>query len=135
MADDDKDDFIILQQAAEKARTKINITYAANWIDLWRQLLKTLPDVIFLDLNMPVKDGFDCLYSLRQETRFQKLPIVIYSTSTNRTDIDKAYIAGANYFIIKPNTLEEITHLLDRISSMNKQQLISIPAREEFIIL
>lgn len=51
MADDDKDDFYILQQAAKKTSEPLKISYVANWIELWRFLIKTLPDVLFPDLS------------------------------------------------------------------------------------
>ncbi len=106
MADDDRDDFIILQEAAEKAGEDFEITYTSNWLELWRSVMKALPDAIFLDLNMPVKDGIECLKLLRAEGKYDKLPVIIYSTSTNKNDIDKAYEAGANYYIIKPDSFE-----------------------------
>jgi CheY-like chemotaxis protein len=135
MADDDKDDFYILQEAAKKAGNEIQLSYAANWMDLWRSLLKTLPDLIFLDLNMPVKDGFECLQLLRKESRYNSVPIIIYSTSINKNDIDKAYTLGANYFIVKPNSLEEIASMLKKLYALGKEALTSIPPREEFIII
>jgi len=135
MADDDKDDFLILQQAAQKIGDSFTITYAANWMELWRLLVKSTPDIVFLDLNMPVKDGFECLETLRADRKFAKLPIVIYSTSLSRTDIDKAYDKGANYFIVKPNSLEDISNILKKVSSMSEEALSSIPSREEFVII
>jgi CheY-like chemotaxis protein len=135
MADDDKDDFHILQEAAEKAGGQFKISYAANWMDLWRSILKALPDLIFLDLNMPVKDGFECLQLLRNETRYDSVPIIIYSTSLNKTDIDKAYNLRANYFIVKPNSMNEISIVLKKLYSLGKEILSSIPPREEFVIV
>jgi CheY-like chemotaxis protein len=135
MADDDKDDFLILKQAAEKTGNTFNISYAANWMDLWRHLIKQQPDILFLDLNMPVKDGFECLETLRADKNFKTLSIVIYSTSLAKTDIDKAYQKGANYFIVKPNSIEDITSILIKLSSMSKEALEQIPSREEFVII
>ena len=135
MADDDKDDFFILKEAAEKAGNTFKISYAANWLDLWRSILKSLPDLIFLDLNMPVKDGFECLQLLRTERKYDEVPIIIYSTSVNKNDIDKAYKHGANYFVVKPNSLDEISAMLKKLYSLGKQTLLNIPPREEFVII
>lgn len=135
MADDDKDDFIILQEAAEKSGDTFTLSYAANWLDLWRALMKSLPDVIFLDLNMPVKSGLECLQLLRSDKKFNELPIIIYSTSTSKKDIEKAYDHGANYFAIKPNRLDGIVTLLKRIKVMSKDRLSWMPPKEEFVLV
>ena len=135
LADDDKEDFMIFQEAANMTSHEFSLTYAANWMDLLRVLMKSLPDVLFLDLNMPVKDGFECLKTIREDNRFNLLPIVIYSTSSNKKDIDKAYEYGANFFIVKPNTTEGLTNLLHRIVEMKNGQFDKKPMRDEFIIL
>jgi CheY-like chemotaxis protein len=135
MADDDKDDFLFLKEAAERAGEYLQVSYAANWLELWRFILKTLPDILFLDINMPVKDGIECLQLLRKERKYDKVPIMMYSTSVNKTDIDKAYQNGANYFIVKPNAIDDITQIIKKLVSMGKESLLSVPPREEFVIL
>lgn len=135
MADDDKDDFIILEEAVEKSDENISVSYAANWLELWRILMKALPDLILLDLNMPVKSGLECLSLLRSDKKFNDLPIIIYSTSTNKVDIDKAYEHGANYFIVKPDKLEDLITLLTRLKSMSKERLAWMPPKEEFVMV
>lgn len=135
MADDDKDEFYILQEAAEKTCEPLQISYVANWLELLRFVLKTLPDILFLDLNMPVKDGIECLQLLREDRNYDKVSIIIYSTSANKNDIDKAYTNGANYFILKPNALEDITNIVKKLCSIGKETLLSIPPREEFVII
>jgi len=135
MADDDKDDFYILQEAVEKTGNEFEVTYAANWLELWRSIIKSLPDLVFLDLNMPVKDGFECLQLIRQERKYDKVPIIIYSTSINKNDIDKAYNNGANYFIVKPNAIDDITAILKKLYSIGKEALLAVPPREEFVII
>lgn len=135
MADDDKDEFYILQEAAQKACEPLKVSYVANWLELLRFILKTLPDILFLDLNMPVKDGIECLQLLRETSKYDQLPIIIYSTSVSKNDIDKAYTNGANYFIVKPNALEDITDMIKKLCYMDKEALLSIPPREEFVIM
>ncbi len=135
MADDDKDEFYILQQAAEDACEPLKISYAANWLELWRFIRKTLPDVLFLDLNMPVKNGIECLQLLREDPKYDKIPIIIYSTLVSKNDIDKAYSNGANYFAVKPSAIEDIAGMIKKICSMGKEALQLIPPREEFVII
>ena len=135
MAYDDKDDFYIFQRAVQKACESLKISYAANWLELLRFIVKTLPDVLFIDLNMPVKNGIECLQLLREDRKFDKIPIIMYSTSVSKNDIDKAYSNGANYFIVKPNTIEDIADMIKKICSMGKDALQTIPPREEFVII
>lgn len=135
MADDDKEDFHSLVEAAQNTGESLKISYAANWMELWRSVIKTLPDLLFIDLNMPVKNGLECLQTLRADRRYDEVPIVIYSTSANKIDIDKAYTHGANYFVVKPNTIDEVTHMLRKLYVMGKEVLAAKPPREEFVII
>jgi CheY-like chemotaxis protein len=135
MADDDKDEFYLLQEAAQKACEDLKVSYAANWLELLRFILKTLPDILFIDLNMPVKNGLECLQQLREDRKYDKIPIIIYSNAISKTDIEKAYKNGANYFIIKPDAIEDISNMIKKICSLGKEALLSIPPREEFVII
>lgn len=135
MADDDKEEFLILKEAAEKTGKPLRISYAANWLQLWRFILKTVPDVLFLDLNMPVKNGIECLQLLRDDHKYDEVPILIYSTTVNKNDIDKAYKHGANYFLVKPGTVDDITDMVRKLCSMGKEALVTTPPREEFVII
>jgi CheY-like chemotaxis protein len=135
MADDDKDDFYILKEAAERTGEPLKVSYAANWLEIWKFVIKTLPDILFLDINMPVKNGLECLQLLREDRKYDEVPIIIYSTSVSKSDIDKAYAHGANYFIIKPNAIDDITSMVKKLCSMGTDALRSIPPREEFVII
>lgn len=135
MAYDEKDDFYIFRQAVQKASEPLKISYAANWLELLRSMIRTLPDILFIDLNMPVKNGIECLQLLREDRKYDPIPIIIYSTSVSTDDIDKAYKNGANHFIVKPSTIEDIADMIKKICSMGKNALQSIPPREEFVII
>lgn len=135
MADDDRDDFDILKEAVQRTGEPLKVSYAANWLELWRFIIKTVPDILFLDINMPVKNGLECLQLLRQDRKYDEIPIIIYSTSVSQTDIDRAYEHGANYFIVKPNAIDDIANMVKKICSMSKEALHAIPPREEFVLI
>jgi DNA-binding NarL/FixJ family response regulator len=67
---------------------------------------------------MPVKNGLECLELLRAEDKYDNISIVIYSTSRSTKDIDEAYRLGANYYVVKPSSQEEITRLIEKICNM-----------------
>lgn len=60
------------------------------------------PCVIFLDLNMPLKNGFECLKEIRQTQKLKNIPVIIFSTTSNPDAIDQTYLLGANYYVCKP---------------------------------
>ena len=76
--------------------------------------LVSLPDYVFLDINMPTMDGKACLKNLKRDQRFKSIPVIIYTTSTNKMDIDLCRQLGATDYIIKPNTAKEAVTKLSR---------------------
>ena len=66
------------------------------------------PHVVFLDLNMPGKNGFDVLKELRQSNKKSDIPVIIFSTSNEPGIIEKCRVLGANYFITKPILMKDI---------------------------
>ena len=135
LADDDEDDYLFLKSAAEQSASPVSITHVLNWLELLRRVSRTpLPDIIFLDLNMPVKNGLECLELLRAEEKYDNISIIIYSTSRSRKDIDEAHRLGANYYVVKPSSQEEITRLIEKICNMNKETLLAKPEKENFLL-
>jgi CheY-like chemotaxis protein len=73
------------------------------------------PDYIFLDLNMPVLTGRDCLIEIRKLTRFKQTPVLIYTTSSGEKDKEDVIKLGATSFITKPNKVSVLTSVLKEI--------------------
>ena len=69
------------------------------------------PSLILLDLNLPLKSGFDVLAEVRQTPHICYIPIIILSTSTNLNEVKRCYELGANSYIAKPVDFEEFEHL------------------------
>jgi len=117
IVDDDPDDIQLFCEAV----TEINNTflcYSATSGEEALQLLKAAivkPDFIFLDLNMPRMGGKQCLCQLKKDPRFAKIPVVIYSTSKIKDDIDDALRQGAVSFITKPSKFEDLVKALSHI--------------------
>ena len=73
-----------------------------------QHLVKTTPDVILLDVNMPGIDGLEIVRYIRRDPLSNKLPIVIISSDAETAEISKALLAGANVFLPKPVNLESL---------------------------
>ena len=109
IVDDDEDDCDLFCDAAQMVDSEVvcEKTYSTKSA---LRLLSTVykPDFIFLDLNMPMFDGVDCLIEMRKIKSLDEVPIIIYTTSNRKDDQEKTQRLGANYFITKPNSLREL---------------------------
>jgi CheY-like chemotaxis protein len=113
--DDDEDDLSIFTDAVESLPKKIQLqTYNGG-----DKLLNAIynppptPNVVFLDLNMPGKNGFDVLSELRNSETKSDIPVVIFSTSNEPTIIEKCRKLGANFFITKPVLMKDIVKSIE----------------------
>ncbi len=135
LADDDADDSMLFANAVNDVEIPIQLSHA----DDGQQLLKFLkdhqqPDIIFLDLNMPFKNGFECLKDIRKNEQYNKVPIIIYSTSGDKNDIERSYREGANFYVIKPNSYSGIVAMLDKVCNMYLKDTPPPASREVFVM-
>ena len=106
LADDDKDDCLLFKEVLEVLPLDAKLATVSNGAELMFKLNELgyeLPDIIFLDLNMPRKNGFDCLTEIKQNSKLKHLPVIIISTSFEQDVIDLLFLAGAHHYIHKPN--------------------------------
>jgi len=86
-----------------------------------------LPDLIFLDINMPVMDGWQCLSKLKETKAYKAIPVIMYSTSSYPDDFEKAHHLGALCFFTKPSSFNELKNSLALVADhVNKGSLASI---------
>ena len=122
LADDDKDDCLFFKDALDELQLCNQLTMVHNGEQLM-QLLTNLPagrhgnsnesfDVLFLDLNMPRKNGFACLEEIKSNDKIKSLPVVITSTSNDQSIIDLLYKKGAMHYICKPSEFKELKRLI-----------------------
>jgi len=121
IAEDDADDRFLVKAAFDETGNKDTLLFAENGVDLLDMLNHrltagdALPHLILLDLNMPKKDGREALREIKQHEGFKKIPVVIFSTTNNVQEIARCYEAGANSYITKPNSFEQLIALLGTI--------------------
>ena len=120
LADDDEDDRFLIREAFQRQFPACQVSTADNGeelLDLLHQmegndlLSKPLPDLILLDLNMPRLDGRNALKIIKQNPAWRLIPVVIMTTSDAAIDVEQSYLNGANSFITKPSTFQELSHV------------------------
>ena len=119
MADDDEEDCFLAKEAFEASGVKATFSCVEDGMKLMDYLSKRsrskptgLPDLILLDLNMPLKDGREALLEIKSEPALQQIPVVILTTSEEEKDIAFSANAGANSFITKPVTFDEWVEIM-----------------------
>lgn len=115
LADDDEDDRILFSEALSELPVNCKIFHYKDGIHLMAQLMikeTPLPDIIFLDINMPLMNGDDCLKKIRETERICKLPVFIYSTSFNKMEVGRFHTLGANGYLQKPTSFNQLKTLL-----------------------
>jgi len=99
----------------------IGIDYELDWVDDALELLiylttaEILPDIIFLDVNMPGKSGIQCLEDIRSNRKWNHIPIIIQSFAGATKDIEAAFTGGADLFILKSDFSKDFQQILKAI--------------------
>ena len=132
LADDDADDCFFFEKALREISITTRLTTVPDGERLMDYLSKNsgqLPDVLFLDLNMPRKSGFECLTEILENSKLKELPVVMFSTSYTldpnyeQSMIDVLYKLGAWDYIRKPGDFAKLKQLIH-------QSLIKLTERE-----
>ncbi|MDD7887716.1 response regulator [Flavivirga sp. 57AJ16] len=136
LADDDADDRELFKEAIKESGLEANITMFENGSNLIKHLRKPgvlLPDILFLDLNMPCMSGVDCLNHLKKESELKDIAIVIYSTFSSDRDIETTFLAGASIYLNKPNNFQTLKNILKKVLQLDWQYQTSILNRNNFL--
>lgn len=137
LADDDEDDRQFFSEAIASIAPDLKLTTVQNGDELLKKLKKNrldLPDFIFLDLNMPYKNGLECLKEIKSLDFLNKVPVLIYSTSAHSDQVETTYLNGANLYVQKPSSFEGITRVLKTIFSFDPSRWFEQPVRDKFIL-
>jgi len=134
LADDDADDRMLFEDAVTELDLNIDFRTVKDGAELMNYLQGSgiiLPQLLFLDLNMPFKNGFQCLEEIRDLKAFNDMCIIIYSTTARPSDIEQGYAKGANLFLQKPNSFTELKDTLHKIFSSDIYNVCS--DKEQFV--
>jgi CheY-like chemotaxis protein len=120
LADDDEGDRFLFKEALEELKIKSFVHTVNDGIQLMEYLNDKdtpVPHLLFLDLNMPRKNGLECLKEIRNNEKLKDISIAIYSTSASEKDMDETFLNGANVYIKKPSDFRVLKQILILTSS------------------
>jgi two-component system, chemotaxis family, response regulator Rcp1 len=119
LVDDNPGDVRMVVEALKEALPAARLSVAIDGTEAMRFLRREgryykapRPDIIFLDLRMPKKSGFDVLEEVKQDPTLASIPIVVQTSSEAPTDVERAYSLHANCYITKPENLDELSHTM-----------------------
>lgn len=135
LAEDDDDDFFIFSLAVKELSVRVMLTRAENG-DILMKLLDEAPhpDLLFLDLLMPCKDGRTCIKEIRANAKYDTLPIIVYSSMRDMNNIEFCYREGGNLYVFKPSSLPDLKDILERILSIDWKNMMYYPPLSGFVI-
>ncbi|HZY82011.1 MAG TPA: response regulator [Cyclobacteriaceae bacterium] len=134
LADDDDDDRLLFTDVLSEFSKESRLTFAQNGEQLMTLLRSgTIPEVLFLDLNMPLKNGIECLDEIRKDEKLKELPVVIFSTSSHPGTITRMYEIGAHLYIRKPNDFNNLRRVIRQVLKIDWLHPVR-PPREEFVL-
>jgi len=119
LIDDDEDDQLLFKQAIESINPMLQYDTATNGKIALDKLKSSpsLPDIIFLDLNMPVMNGLEFLIQIKKENALSKIPVGIFTTSNLLRDKELTKEFGAQFFLTKPNDFQLLRKQMQQILS------------------
>jgi CheY-like chemotaxis protein len=131
IADDDEDDQSMLREIISDYSSLINTISLPDGKRLMEYLSsQQLPDLLLLDLNMPYKTGIQCLAEMRSDKKLKSTPVVILTTSKNKSDMDLCFALGAQLFYSKPCDIDSFRDLIHSVLDID-WSLFERPADKE----
>lgn len=128
LVDDDSDDRQIFDEALSEIISEYELKSFADGRLFISHLTEEnnqnpLPDIVFLDINMPIVDGLETLEIIRTQLHINEVPVIMYSTSCIDSDVEKAFNAGANAYLTKPTNFKKLKSVLRKVIETNFSQV------------
>lgn len=137
LADDDADDRSLFRDILKDLGLRPKLHTVDDGVELmtWLQNAQQLPDALFLDFNMPKKDGLSCLREIKADPNLQKLPVIIFSNSDNFALVQMMLDEGAAYFVRKQHGYNKMLKLVNKLFSLDKNSLADRKEMNDFVIV
>jgi CheY-like chemotaxis protein len=137
LADDDYDDCLFFEEALEELPLSVQLTTVNDGEQLMQHLeeeSQKLPNILFLDLNMPRKNGMECLVEIKRDQKLKSLPVIIYSTSFDPETISLLYDHGAQHYIRKPSDFTQLKQVIFNALQLLAKPFTKQPDKEKFVL-
>ncbi|HXS37839.1 MAG TPA: response regulator [Flavipsychrobacter sp.] len=134
LAEDDKDDVEIFEMALNTLDIPHVLRNAVNGDVLFVLLKEKIPYILFLDIHMPCKDGIACISEIRRNREYDSMPVIMYTSLLTEKHVEESYRNGANMFLEKTNTFDELVGKLKKIFDINWTEYLHFPPRNNYIL-
>ena len=128
IVENDEDEQFFMKEAFDASETFSIMAMCINGNELFEWLgnnKSSLPDVILTDLNMPGKNGYDIIEFITSNSMFSHIPVVVTSTSSNPTIMNRCLSIGAADYLVKPETfVEYVPYIKDLHNRIENKQLV-----------
>lgn len=135
LVDDDADDLLTLASAIEMLNLPVKLLYARD-CDTLDHYLKTEKNInlILLDINMPIKNGLQCLKEIKTNVNYQHIPVIIFTVSLREKDIEEAFKNYAHYYVVKPYARINFNQTIGKLFSIDWSKPQPQPSKDNFVI-
>ena len=126
IAEDDADDRYLLETAFHEKNYDERVDFVNNGVELisyldsidkGKEITKSYPHFVMLDLNMPQKDGREVLQFMKQHPVYKRIPVIIFTTTKSQTEVRRCYEMGANTYVVKPTSFDDLLRVVEDIRS------------------
>lgn len=128
LADDDLDDCLFFKNALEELSLSAKLTTVHDGEHLMNYLSENteeLPHVLFLDINMPRKNGLECLSEIKRDPKLKDIPVVMFSTSNSWDTINMLFKSGSDVYIHKPNDFAQLKEIIHHALPIAAEKIFS----------
>jgi CheY-like chemotaxis protein len=134
IAEDDADDLLIFELAIKDTQVPVAIRHAENGDVLFVLLKDRVPELLFLDIHMPCKDGISCIREIRQSKDYDDLPIIMFSSDVYKKTVEECFRNGANFYLVKPTSFTGLSEKLKKILSLDWEGNMHYPPLANFLL-
>ena len=121
LADDDQDHSRLFRHILHKIDSSLKLSWVKDGDELLKFLRSNTVDLVFLDLKMPCKNGYECLEEIKNDWGLKEIPIIVYSSSCQMTDIQKCFKHQADIYMVKPFSSEHLKKALLSVLEIGKK--------------
>ncbi len=137
LADDDQADCLLFKEALAELPVNVTLTVVHDGeqlIDMLTQKGNSHPDVLFLDLNMPRKNGFAALGQIKRDDKLDGIPVIVFSTANDQAKVKMVFRDAAHYYIRKPAKFSELKEVIYKALTLVAEGNIKLPKQENFML-